>query len=42
MGKLIRIEKSGRDFVYDLEIEGEHNFSVSGICVHNSSKNPNF
>ena len=27
--------------VYDLEVEGEHNFIASEICVHNSSSRPN-
>lgn len=28
--------------VYDLEVEDVHNFIANGICVHNSSQNPNF
>lgn len=28
--------------VYDIEVEGEHNFIANEICVHNSSSNPNF
>ena len=27
--------------VYDLEVEGEHNFIANEICVHNSSNSPN-
>jgi len=28
--------------VYDIEVEELHNFFANGICVHNSSSNPNF
>ena len=28
--------------VYDLEVDECHNFIANGICVHNSSNNPNF
>jgi uracil-DNA glycosylase family 4 len=28
--------------VYDIEVEGEHNFIANEICVHNSSSDPNF
>lgn len=28
--------------VYDIEVEGEHNFIANEICVHNSSSEPNF
>jgi hypothetical protein len=28
--------------VYDIEIEESHNFIANGICVHNSSNDPNF
>lgn len=28
--------------VYDIEVECEHNFIVNGVCVHNSSQDPNF
>lgn len=28
--------------VYDLEVEGYHNFIAGGLCVHNSSTSPNW
>lgn len=27
--------------VYDIEVEGYHNFVAAGVCVHNSSSDPN-
>ena len=42
MAKLLSVEDVGFVDVYDLEIEGVHNFLVNGICVHNSSQSPNF
>jgi intein/homing endonuclease len=42
MATLLSIEESSHIDVYDLEIEGVHNFLVNGICVHNSSQSPNF
>ncbi|RLI66872.1 MAG: hypothetical protein DRO67_00420 [Candidatus Asgardarchaeum californiense] len=42
MGTLLNVVDVGYTNVYDLEIEDEHNFFVDGICVHNSSSNPNF
>ena len=32
---------SGAYPVYDLEIDGEHNFIANELCVHNSSEEPN-
>jgi len=34
--KDISIEKNNEEFVYDLEIEGHHNFIAGGIVCHNS------
>ena len=35
------VEPCGKHDVYDIEVEGFHNFFARGICVHNSSANPN-
>ena len=32
------VKKVGKRRVYDLEVEGEHNFIANEICVHNCSK----
>lgn len=42
MARLISVTDSTYTDVYDIEVEEAHNFMVSGICVHNSSKAPNF
>ncbi len=34
-------ERSGKVDVYDIEVEGEHNFIANELCVHNSSSGPN-
>lgn len=35
------VEPAGQYDVYDIEVEGIHNFIANEICVHNSSENPN-
>lgn len=35
------IESAGKHVVYDIEVEGIHNFIANEICVHNSSADPN-
>lgn len=35
------VEPCGKYDVYDIEVEGYHNFIAGEICVHNSSNNPN-
>lgn len=41
--QVTRIERlDGEHDVYDIEVEGCHNFIAGGICVHNSSDRPNF
>lgn len=35
------VTPAGKYRVYDIEVEGYHNFIASEICVHNSSSNPN-
>ena len=35
------IEDAGLHTVYDIEVDKDHNFFASSICVHNSSQNPN-
>lgn len=35
------VRPCGRYKVYDIEVEGYHNFIASEICVHNSSAEPN-
>lgn len=35
------VEPYGKHDVYDIEVEGYHNFIAGEICVHNSSNNPN-
>lgn len=42
MAKLVSVEVVGYSIVYDLEIQGTHNFAVNGLVVHNSSSDPNF
>ena len=39
--QVLRIEDAGKYTVYDIEVDKSHNFFVDGICVHNSSQNPN-
>lgn len=36
--KIIRIEKLGKQTVYDIEVSNEHNFISNGIISHNTSK----
>lgn len=41
--RVVRIEHLKRKTdVYDIEVEGCHNFIANEICVHNSSDSPNF
>ena len=35
------VEFAGKYDVYDIEVEGVHNFIANEICVHNSSADPN-
>lgn len=35
------VKPCGKYDVYDIEVEGYHNFIAGEICVHNSSSNPN-
>lgn len=36
--KVVAIEYVGIEDVYDMEVEGHHNFAVNGIFVHNSNE----
>ena len=35
------VTSAGVHRVYDIEVEGYHNFIASEVCVHNSSQSPN-
>lgn len=34
---VVRVEDGGRDDVFDIEVEGSHNFIAEGVLVHNST-----
>lgn len=38
---VISVKKCENSIVYDIEVENHHNFIANGICVHNSSAEPN-
>jgi hypothetical protein len=41
--RLVRVEEIDQVVdVFDIEVEGEHNFIANEICVHNSCSQPNF
>jgi geranylgeranyl pyrophosphate synthase/intein/homing endonuclease len=36
LNRVKSVEKVGKDYVYDMEVDGSHNFVANGIVVHNS------
>lgn len=39
--KMVSVESCGKANVWDISVDGIPNFFANGVCVHNSSKNPN-